>query len=104
MQEGDYAWEMLRPLLPSLMSYFWMTLTHELHLRIQSFTGHSAPGETVMAIVRELNDFGREKFAELANDFASVNAAQLRTLMAQIEAAPAAPEQQMALKLLTSAL
>ncbi len=104
MQEGDYAWEMLRPLLPSLMSYFWMTLTHELHLRIQSFTGHSAPGETVMAIVRELNDFGRDKFTELANDFASVNAAQLRTLIAQIEAAPAAPEQQMALKLLTSAL
>jgi uncharacterized protein (TIGR00288 family) len=103
LQEGDYAWEMLRPLLPSLSSYYWMTITHELRLRIHSFTGHNAPGDTVMAITRELNDFGREKLGELASDLASVNAAQLRALIAQIEAAPAAPEQEMALKILSSA-
>src|SRR5262249_29668014 len=57
-QEGDFAWELLRPLLPSLLSYFWMTLSHEVDVRVGSFSGHTAPGDAVIALVRELNEFG----------------------------------------------
>ncbi|MGH9844843.1 MAG: NYN domain-containing protein [Blastocatellia bacterium] len=103
-QEGDYAWELLRPLLPSLLSYFWMTLSHELNVRVGSFTGHNAPADTVIAVVGELNDFGQGKLKELARELASVNASLLRSLTAQIEGAPPAPPQQRALEILSSSV
>jgi uncharacterized protein (TIGR00288 family) len=102
-QEGDFAWELLRPLLPSLLSYFWMTLSHEVEVRVSSFSGHMAPGDTAVALVRELNDFGLKKMEELAYDLATANAAQLRALIAQIETAAQSNEQQMALTVLNSA-
>jgi uncharacterized protein (TIGR00288 family) len=102
-QEGDFAWELLRPLLPSLLSYFWMTLSHEVEVRVSSFSGHMAPGDTAVALVRELNDFGLKKVEELAYDLATANAAQLRALIAQIETAAQSNEQQMALTVLNSA-
>ncbi len=103
-QEGDYAWELLRPLLPSLLSYFWMTLSHELNVRVGSFTGHNAPADTVIAVVGEINDFGQNKLRELAGELASVNASLLRSLTAQIEAAPPSPPQQRALEILSSSV
>jgi hypothetical protein len=102
-QEGDFAWELLRPLLPSLLSYFWMTLSHEVEARVSSFSGHMAPGDTAVALVRELNDFGLKKMEELAYDLATANAAQLRALIAQIETAAQSNEQQLALTVLNSA-
>lgn len=102
-QEGDFAWELLRPLLPSLLSYFWMTLSHEVDARVSSFSGHMAPGDTAVALVRELNDFGLEKMEELALDLATANAAQLRALIAQIETAAQSNEQQRALTVLNTA-
>jgi uncharacterized protein (TIGR00288 family) len=102
-QEGDFAWELLRPLLPSLLSYFWMTLSHEVEVRVSSFSGHMAPGDTAVALVRELNDFGLKKMEELAYDLATANAAQLRALIAQIETAAQSNEQQQALAVLNSA-
>lgn len=102
-QEGDFAWELLRPLLPSLLSYFWMTLSHEVAARVSSFSGHMAPGDTVLALVRELNDYGLNKMEELAFDLATANAAQLRALIAQIETAAQSNEQQRALIVLNSA-
>jgi uncharacterized protein (TIGR00288 family) len=102
-QEGDFAWELLRPLLPSLLSYFWMTLSHEVEVRVSSFSGHMAPGDTAVALVRELNDFGLKKMEELAYDLATANAAQLRALIAQIETAAQSNEQQLALTVLNSA-
>ena len=102
-QEGDYAWELLRPLLPSLLSYFWMTLSHEVNVRVNSFSGHTAPGEAVIALVNELNDMGLKKMENLAFELASVNAAQLRSLIAQIETAAPSPLQQSALAILNSA-
>jgi uncharacterized protein (TIGR00288 family) len=102
-QEGDFAWELLRPLLPSLLSYFWMTLSHEVEARVSSFSGHMAPGETAVALVGELNDFGLKKMEELAYDLATANAAQLRALIAQIETAAHSNEQQLALAVLNSA-
>jgi len=102
-QEGDFAWELLRPLLPSLLSYFWMTLSHEVEVRVSSFSGHMAPGDTAVALVRELNDFGLKKMEELAYDLAMANAAQLRALIAQIETAAQSDEQQLALAVLNSA-
>jgi uncharacterized protein (TIGR00288 family) len=102
-QEGDFAWELLRPLLPSLLSYFWMTLSHEVEVRVSTFSGHMAPGDTAVALVRELNDFGLKKMEELAYDLATANAAQLRALIAQIETAAQSNEQQMALTVLNSA-
>jgi hypothetical protein len=102
-QEGDFAWELLRPLLPSLLSYFWMTLSHEVDARVGSFSGHMAPGDTAIALVRELNDYGLKKMEELAFDLAMANAAQLRALIAQIETAAQSKEQQRALTVLNSA-
>jgi hypothetical protein len=102
-QEGDFAWELLRPLLPSLLSYFWMTLSHEVDARVSSFSGHMAPGDTAIALVRELNDYGLKKMEELAFDLAMANAAQLRALIAQIETAAQSNEQQRALTVLNSA-
>jgi uncharacterized protein (TIGR00288 family) len=102
-QEGDFAWELLRPLLPSLLSYFWMTLSHEVEARVSSFSGHMAPGDTALALVRELNDYGLKKMEELAFDLAMANAAQLRALIAQIESAAQSNEQQRALSVLNSA-
>jgi hypothetical protein len=102
-QEGDFAWELLRPLLPSLLSYFWMTLSHEVEVRVSSFSGHMAPGDTAVALVGELNDFGLKKMEELAYDLAVANAAQLRALIAQIETAAQSDEQQLALAVLNSA-
>ena len=102
-QEGDFAWELLRPLLPSLLSYFWMTLSHEVEARVSSFSGHMAPGDTVIAVVKELNDYGLKKMEELAFDLASANAAQLRALIAQIETAAQSNEQQRAIAVLNSA-
>jgi hypothetical protein len=102
-QEGDYAWELLRPLLPSLLSYFWMTLSHEVNVRISSFTGHNAPADTVIALVSELSDFGQRKMEELSRELATVNAALLRSLIAQIEGAAPSPSQQKALATLNSA-
>ncbi len=102
-QEGDFAWELLRPLLPSLLSYFWMTLSHEVEARVSSFSGHMAPGDTVIALVKELNDFGLRKMEELAFDLASANTAQLRALIAQIETAAQSNEQQRAIAVLNSA-
>jgi len=102
-QEGDFAWELLRPLLPSLLSYFWMTLSHEVEARISSFSGHMAPGDTALALVRALNDYGLKKMEELAFDLAMANAAQLRALIAQIESAAQSNEQQRALIVLNSA-
>jgi uncharacterized protein (TIGR00288 family) len=102
-QEGDFAWELLRPLLPSLLSYFWMTLSHEVEVRVSSFSGHMAPGDTAVALVGELNDFGLKKMEELAYDLAVANAAQLRALIAQIETAAQSAEQQLALAVLNSA-
>jgi uncharacterized protein (TIGR00288 family) len=102
-QEGDFAWELLRPLLPSLLSYFWMTLSHEVEVRVSSFSGHMAPGDTAVALVGELNDFGLKKMEELAYDLAMANAAQLRALIAQIETAAQSDEQQLALAVLNSA-
>jgi uncharacterized protein (TIGR00288 family) len=102
-QEGDFAWELLRPLLPSLLSYFWMTLSHEVEARVSSFSGHMAPGDTAVALVGELNDFGLKKMEELAYDLAMANAAQLRALIAQIETAAQSNEQQRALAVLNSA-
>ncbi|HEX5083168.1 MAG TPA: NYN domain-containing protein [Blastocatellia bacterium] len=102
-QEGDFAWELLRPLLPSLLSYFWMTLSHEVEARVGSFSGHMAPGDTALALVKELNDYGLDKMEELAFDLATANAAQLRALIAQIETAAQSNEQQRALTVLNSA-
>jgi uncharacterized protein (TIGR00288 family) len=102
-QEGDFAWELLRPLLPSLLSYFWMTLSHEVEARVGSFSGHMAPGDTVLALVGELNDSGLKKMEELAFDLAMANAAQLRALIAQIETTAQSNEQQRALVVLNSA-
>ncbi|HEY7182980.1 MAG TPA: hypothetical protein VIC84_16230, partial [Blastocatellia bacterium] len=102
-QEGDFAWESLRPLLPSLLSYFWMTLSHEVEARVSSFSGHMAPADTALALVRELNDYGLKKMEELAFDLATANAAQLRALIAQIESAAQSNEQQRALTVLNSA-
>ncbi len=102
-QEGDFAWELLRPLLPSLLSYFWMTLSHEVEVRVSSFSGHMAPGDAAIALVRELNDYGLKKMEELAFDLATANAAQLRALIAQIETATQSDEQQQALAVLNSA-
>jgi len=102
-QEGDFAWELLRPLLPSLLSYFWMTLSHEVEVRVSSFSGHMAPGDTAVALVGELNDFGLKKMEELAYDLAVANAAQLRALIAQIETAAQSDEQQLAMAVLNSA-
>jgi hypothetical protein len=102
-QEGDFAWELLRPLLPSLLSYFWMTLSHEVEARVSSFSGHMAPGDTALALVRELNDYGLKKMEELAFDLATANAAQLRALIAQIETTAQSTEQQRALTVLNSA-
>ena len=102
-QEGDFAWELLRPLLPSLLSYFWMTLSHEVEARVSSFSGHMAPGDTAVALVGELDDFGLKKMEELAYDLAMANAAQLRALIAQIETAAQSNEQQRALAVLNSA-
>jgi hypothetical protein len=62
-----------------------------------------APGDTAVALVRELNDFGLKKMEELAYDLATANAAQLRALIAQIETAAQSNEQQMALTVLNSA-
>ncbi len=103
-QEGDYAWELMRPLLPSLLSYFWMTLSHEVNVRVGSFTGHNAPADTVIAVINELNDFGQRKLEELAGELASVNASLLRSLIAQIEAAASSPQQQRALEILNSSV
>jgi uncharacterized protein (TIGR00288 family) len=102
-QEGDFAWELLRPLLPSLLSYFWMTLSHEVEARVGSFSGHMAPGDTVLALVKELKDYGLDKMEELAFDLATANSAQLRALIAQIETAAQSNEQQRALTVLNSA-
>ncbi|MGH9937263.1 MAG: NYN domain-containing protein [Blastocatellia bacterium] len=102
-QEGDFAWELLRPLLPSLLSYFWMTLSHEVDVRVSSFSGHTAPGDTVLALVKELNDYGLRKMEELAFDLATANTAQLRALIAQIETAAQSNEQQRAMDVLNSA-
>jgi hypothetical protein len=103
-QEGDYAWELLRPLLPSLLSYFWMTVSHEVNVRVSSFTGHNAPADTVIAVVSELNDFGQGKLRELASELSSANASLLRSLVAQIEAAAPSPQQQRALEILNSSV
>ncbi len=102
-QEGDFVWELLRPLLPSLLSYFWMTLSHELRVRVSSFTGQTAPADAAMALVNELNDFGRKKMEELAGELAAVNAAQIRSLIAQIETAAPSAARQQALEILNSA-
>ncbi|MGH9769109.1 MAG: NYN domain-containing protein [Blastocatellia bacterium] len=102
-REGDFAWELLRPLLPSLLSYFWMTLSHEVDVRVSSFSGHTAPGDAVVALVRELNDYGLRKMEELAFDLAAANTAQLRALIAQIETAAQSNEQQRAMDVLNSA-
>lgn len=104
VQEGDYAWELLRPLLPSLSSYFWMTLSHELRIRVGAFNGQTVPGDTVVALVNELNDYGERKLQELASDLAAVNAAQLRSLIAQIESAASSEAQQRALAILNNSL
>jgi hypothetical protein len=101
-QEGEYAWELLRPLLPSLLSYFWMTLSHELNVRVSSFSGHNAPADTLIAIAGELNDFRQNKLKDLAGELASVNASLLRSLAAQIEGAPPSPPQQRVLEILAS--
>jgi uncharacterized LabA/DUF88 family protein len=104
VQEGDYAWELLRPLLPSLSSYFWMTLSHELRIRVGAFTGQTAPGDAVVALVKELNGQDENKLQELASDLAAVNAAQLRSLIAQIESAASSDAQQRALLILNNSL
>jgi hypothetical protein len=72
-------------------------------VRVSTFSGHMAPGDTAVALVRELNDFGLKKMEELAYDLATANAAQLRALIAQIETAAQSNEQQMALTVLNSA-
>src|SRR5215475_9040064 len=102
-QEGDFAWELLRPLLPSLLSYFWMTLSHEVEARVSSFSGHMAPGDTVIALVKELNDYGLKKMEELAFDLAAANTPQLRALIAQIETGAQSNEQKRAMDVLNSA-
>jgi uncharacterized LabA/DUF88 family protein len=104
MQEGEYTWELLRPLLPSLSSYFWMTLSHELGVRVPSFTGQTAPGDAVLALTGELNDSGARKLLDLAKELTSVNATQLRALIAQIESAASSETQQRALKILRASL
>jgi hypothetical protein len=80
-----------------------MTLSHELNVRISSFSGHTAPGDTVVALVHELPESGLKKMEALAFDLATVNTAQLRSLIAQIEAAAPSDLQQHALSLLRSA-
>jgi hypothetical protein len=80
-----------------------MTLSHEVDVRVGSFSGPTAPGDAVIALVRELNDFGLKKMEELAFDLASANAPQLRALIAQIETAAHSKEQQQALAVLNSA-
>lgn len=102
-QEGDFAWELLKPLLPSLLSYFWMTLSHELEVRVPNFSGHTAPAEAVVALIKELNDARLKKMEDLAFDLATHNAALLRLLMAQIEAATPSAGQQRALETLNAA-
>lgn len=102
-QEGDFAWELLKPLLPSLLSYFWMTLSHELEVRVPNFSGHTAPAEAVVALAKELNDVRLKKMDELAFDLATHNAALLRLLLAQIEAATPSTTQQRALATLNAA-
>jgi NADH dehydrogenase FAD-containing subunit len=57
----------------------------------------------VLAVVKELNDYGLDKMEELAFDLATANAAQLRALIAQIETAAQSNEQQRALTVLNSA-
>jgi uncharacterized LabA/DUF88 family protein len=102
-QEGDFAWELLKPLLPSLLSYFWMTLSHELEVRVPNFSGHTAPAEAVVALVKELNDVRLKKMEDLAFELATHNAALLRLLLAQIEAATPSTAQQRALEMLNAA-
>jgi uncharacterized protein (TIGR00288 family) len=100
LQEGEMAWEMLRSLTPHMLSYYWMTLSHELDFFVSSFSGQSPPSETVMAIVHVLDDAEQEKLAQLAYNLAIVNAGQLRSLIEQIETELPSPEQQTALALL----
>lgn len=102
-QEGDFAWELLRPLLPSLLSYYCMTLSHELEIRIGSFSGHTPPGDAVIALVEQLDDFGLIRMEDLAFKLAQANAAQLRSLIAQIEAAAPSAQRQRTLKVLHTA-
>lgn len=102
-QEGDFAWELLKPLLPSLLSYFWMTLSHELEVRVPNFSGHTAPAEAVVALVKELNDARLKKLDDLAFELATHNAALLRLLIAQIEGATPSAAQQRALEMLNAA-
>jgi hypothetical protein len=80
-----------------------MTLSHEVEARVSSFSGHMAPGDTALALVRALNDYGLKKMEELAFDLATANAAQLRALTAQIETTAQSTEQQRALTVLNSA-
>lgn len=100
LQEGEMAWEMLRSLTPHMLSYYWMTLSHELDFYVTSFSGQSPPSETVMAIVHALNSGAQEKLTQLAYNLAVVNAGQLRSLIEQLETELSAPEQQTALALL----
>lgn len=102
-QEGSFVWELLRPLMPSLFSYFWMTLSQELSVRVSSFTGHTAPGDAVMGLVKELPEHGLKKMEVLAAELATVNAAQLRALIAQIESAVPSDLQEQTLAILNSA-
>jgi uncharacterized LabA/DUF88 family protein len=103
LQEGDFAWELLRPLIPSLLSYYWMTLSHELGVRVGSFSGHTPPAETVIGLVQELNGFGMKKMEDLGLELATVNAALLRSLTAQVEAADQDASQQRAVAVLKGA-
>lgn len=102
-QEGEFAWELLRPLLPSLLSYYLMTVSHEVRVRVPSFNGHNPPGDTALALVAELDSYDLKKMEDLAFELATANAAQLRSLIAQIEAAPASHQQQRALAILNAA-
>ena len=64
----------------------------------------AAPGDAVVALVKELNDYGETKLKELARDLAAVNAAQLRALIAQIESGAPFEAQQRALAILNASL
>ena len=106
VQDGELAWERgVRQLLPPMLSFYWATLTHEFDIKLAHFSGHMPPDETLINLTGEMLETGQEKkIRDLAMDLARVNAAQVRSLIEQVEQEGTEPHISMAADLLREAL
>ena len=84
MQEGELAWERMRPLFRPMMSYYWATATHEHDIFLHGLT-QKTPEEVILELHDQLNSRGQETLREMAFRLAQLNPPLVRSLASQIE-------------------